>query len=350
LLGLYGAPPPPPGDIKASIPTIIGAPPVVVNAAAKDDGFTPISRTMGFKTTPLYLVAAMTTVLLTTSHANKGGYNSFESSDKEDSPPLLPNQTEAMTTLDEDPAYLIATIFESEHRRNLAFIQEVGKVNRLSRRVETLMESTWLVAETMTTNTAAFTARMDGMDKNLVAIKRLLADSMASTSKLSAENAAAMKSLSAQAVTFNRQWFKQGQAAFHRVQDVENLVTDFKSASAMVTRALEESAPKTIQSVLEQSIPPTLQMVLREMIPPTLRNVFDGTFSKFTSRYESLGGSVVRKVKATLEKQQESLATDYLSVQSSLKEVLARLCTLERTDDLSPPNLPNSGGARNVTW
>jgi hypothetical protein len=58
------------------------------------------------------------------------------------------------------------------------------------------MESTRLVAETMTTNTAAFTARMDGMDKNLVAIKRLLEDSMASTSKLAAEDTAAMKLLS----------------------------------------------------------------------------------------------------------------------------------------------------------
>ncbi len=63
-----------------------------------------------------------------------------------------------------------------------------------------------------------------------------------------------------------------------------------------------------------------------------------------------MGGSVVLKVKATLEKQQESLAMDYSLVQSSLKEVLARLRTVDQMNDLSPPNHPNSGWARNVTW
>ncbi len=134
------------------------------------------------------------------------------------------------------------------------------------------------------------------------------------------------------------------------MKDVDNLVADFKSTSAMVTCPLEELVPKTIQSVLEQSIPPTLQTILGETISPMLRNVLDGTFSKFTSRYESVGGSVVREVKATLENQQESLATDYSSVQSSLKEVLACLRTLDQMDNLSPPNHPGSGGARNVTW
>jgi hypothetical protein len=47
----YMVPPPPPGDIEASMPTIIGATPVAVDAAADNEGFTPVSRTMGFKTT-----------------------------------------------------------------------------------------------------------------------------------------------------------------------------------------------------------------------------------------------------------------------------------------------------------
>ena len=132
MLGLYGAPPPPPGDIKASIPTIIGATPAAVNAAADDEGFTPISRTMGIKTTPLHLATATTMALSTTLQANKGGYNSFKSSEEEDSPPLLLDQPEATTTLNEDPADLIAAISESEHQRNLAFIQEVGKVDQIS--------------------------------------------------------------------------------------------------------------------------------------------------------------------------------------------------------------------------
>jgi hypothetical protein len=77
------------------------------------------------------------------------------------------------------------------------------------------MESTRLVLESMSTNTAAFTARLDGMDDNFAAIKRLLEELMASFAKLAEENATAMKSLSAQAVLFNNQRFKQGQAAFH---------------------------------------------------------------------------------------------------------------------------------------
>jgi hypothetical protein len=84
-------PPPPPGDIEASVPTIIGAAPAAVDAAANNEGFTPVSKTMGFKTTPLCLVMATTTAPLTTSHANKEGYNFSESSEEEDSPPLLPN-------------------------------------------------------------------------------------------------------------------------------------------------------------------------------------------------------------------------------------------------------------------
>jgi hypothetical protein len=72
--------------------------------------------------------------------------------------------------------------------------------------------------------------------------------------------------------------FWQGQAAFHRVQDVENLVADFKSASATVTRALEDLVPTTLQSVLEQTIPPTLQTILDDTISPTLQNVLNGTF------------------------------------------------------------------------
>ncbi len=46
------------------------------------------------------------------------------------------------------------------------------------------METTRLVVETMNTNTVAFNARMDKMDTSLVAIKGLLEESMASSSKL----------------------------------------------------------------------------------------------------------------------------------------------------------------------
>jgi hypothetical protein len=59
---------------------------------------------------------------------------------------------------------------------------------------------------------------------------------------------------------------------------------------------------------------------------------------------------VVRKVKATLEIQQESLVTDYSLVQSSLQEALACLHALDQMIDSSPPNHPGSGGARNPTW
>jgi hypothetical protein len=245
---------------------------------------------------------------LTVLHGCNESYDFSESSDKEDSPPLLPNQPTVTTMHDEDPAKLIAAITNSKHRHNLAFIENIGKVDQISCRAKTLMESTRLVAESMSTNTAAFMARLDGMDNNLAAIKCLLEELMASSAKLAEENATAMKSLLAQAVLFNKQQFKQGQAAFHRVQDVENLVTDFKLASATVTHALEESVPKTLQSVIEQNTPPTLQTILGEMISPTLRNVLEGTFTKFTLRYESVGGAVIREVQATLELQWESHA------------------------------------------
>jgi hypothetical protein len=187
---------------------------------------------------------------------------------------------------------------------------------------------------------------MDGMGANLAAIKQLLEESMASSTKLAVENATAMKLLSTQVVLFNKQRFKQGQAAFHRVQDVENLVTDFKSASATVTRALEESLPKTIQSVLEQNITPTLETILGETISPTLRNVLEGTFTNFTLFYESVGGAVIREVKATLELQRESLAMEYALVQWGIHKVLTSLRTLDSTDKPSPPNNSDSGGTR----
>ncbi len=114
------------------MPTIIGAAPAAVNAADNNEGFTPISRTMGFKNTPLRLVTATTTVPLTTSHADKEGYNFSKSSEEEDSPPLLPYRPAVTMMHDKDPSVLIAAIANAKHRRNLAFIQEAGKVDQIS--------------------------------------------------------------------------------------------------------------------------------------------------------------------------------------------------------------------------
>ncbi len=151
--------------------------------------------------------------------------------------------------------------------------------------------------------------------------------------------------LLAQAAAFNKQRFKQGQATFHRVQDVETLVVDVKSALASFKHVLNKLVPTTIQSVLEQSIPPTLRTILGDTISPTLCNVLDGTFSEFTSRFESVGGEVIREVKATLESQQAAIATDYASVRSSLQEVLAWLGTLDKVGNSLPPDHPGYGGA-----
>jgi hypothetical protein len=159
------------------------------------------------------------------------------------------------------------------------------------------MESTRIVAETMSKNMAEFTRRMDEMDKNLAAIKRLLKQSIASSSKL-ADN---VQSLLTQAVSHNDKLHRQGQAAFHRVQDVKNLVADFKSTLTTVIHTLDESVLKSIGSAFAQTLPPTLQTVLGEMISPTLRNVLGGTFSEFTMKYESVGISVVQEMKDTLE-------------------------------------------------
>ncbi len=132
------------------------------------------------------------------------------------------------------------------------------------------------------------------------------------------------------------------------MQDVENLIVDVKSASATSTCVFDESVPTTIQSALEQSIPPTLRTILGDTIFPKLCNVLDGTFSKFTLRYDSVGGEVILEMKATLESQQVALANNYASVQSSLQEVFARLRTLDRMDNSLPPDHPGSGGARDL--
>jgi hypothetical protein len=99
-----------------------------------------------------------------------------------------------------------------------------------------------------------------------------------------------------------------------------------------------------------QTLPPTLQTVLGETIPHTLQDVLDGTFSEFTTKYDSVATTVVRKVKDTLAQHRESLATEYSLVQSSLQDVLARLQTLKRTNKTTPPNHPGPGGARHVSW
>ncbi len=198
----------------------------------------------------------------------------------------------------------------------------------------------------MSKNTAEFTKRMDEMDKNLAAIKHLLKQSIVSSSKLADD----VQSLSTQAVSHNDKLHQQGQAAFHRVQDVENLVADFKSTSTTVIHALDESVPMSIGLAIVQTLPPTLQTALGETISPTLRNVLDCTFSEFTMKYESVGISVVREVKDTLEQHRESLATDYSLVHSGLQDVLACLRTLEKTNDTTPPDHPGSGGARHFSW
>jgi predicted nucleic acid-binding Zn-ribbon protein len=125
------------------------------------------------------------------------------------------------------------------------------------------MESTRIIAESLSNNTAEFTRRMDGMDENLAAIKHLLEQSNASSSKLANE----VQSLSTQAVSHHDKLHRQGQAAFHRVQEVENLVADFKSTSATIIDALDKSVPKYIKSAIMQTLPPTLQTVLGETIP-----------------------------------------------------------------------------------
>jgi hypothetical protein len=235
-------PPPIPGNIETSLQTIIGAAPMAVDAAADDDGFSPVSQSTGLKTTPFHLATATTPTVLTTAHAAKGGYKSSESFEEEDSPPLLPDRPAMMTTLNEDPVAFIAAIEVSEYQRNLAFLTEASKIKKIGRRASQLLESSRLLMKSMTTNTAAFTARLDGTDEHLAAIKCLLEESMVSSSKL-ADN---VQMLSTQAVNFNNQWHRQGQTAFHRVQDVKKLVADFKSALSMVTHALEELVPQTI--------------------------------------------------------------------------------------------------------
>jgi hypothetical protein len=68
-------PPPPPGDIKASMPPIIDVAPEAVATAANNDGFTPVSQTRGFKTVPLHLATATTMAPLTVLHGCNESYD-----------------------------------------------------------------------------------------------------------------------------------------------------------------------------------------------------------------------------------------------------------------------------------
>jgi hypothetical protein len=233
-------PTPTPGTIATNLPTVMGAAHAAVEPALDDERFTPISRSAGFKTTPFHLAAATAKTASTTAHAAAGDYDSPESSDEERSQPLLSDQPETFATLNEDPVILLAAISDSEHQRNLAFIKTQRDIQKIGRCASNLMESTRIVAESLSNNTAEFTRRIDGMDKNLAAIKHLLEQSNASSSKLANE----VQSLLTQAVSHHDKLHQQGQAAFHRVQEVENLVADFKSTSATIIDALDKSVPK----------------------------------------------------------------------------------------------------------
>jgi hypothetical protein len=116
-------PTPTPGTIATNLPTVMGAAHAAVEPALNDEGFTPISRSAGFKTTPSNLTAATAMTALTTAHAAAGDYDSPESSDKERSQPLLSDGPETFATLNEDPIILLAAISNSEHQCNLAFIE-----------------------------------------------------------------------------------------------------------------------------------------------------------------------------------------------------------------------------------
>jgi hypothetical protein len=90
----------------------------------------------------------------------------------------------------------------------------------------------------------------------LAAIKCTVEESMASNSKFVADHTTDGVALSAQAVSFNDTWFKQGQAVFHKVKDMEGLVDKLKLVLQTVTTVLDASVPLALQSVLAQIIPP----------------------------------------------------------------------------------------------
>jgi hypothetical protein len=205
---------------ETSPTTTIDTASVAVDAPVDKDGFSPISRSTGFKTTPFHLATTTNPTASTTAQTALGDYDYSKSSDKEKSQPLLPDRPATITTFDKNPATLLETmskIYESEHQRNLSFLKERDDIQKIGRRMSTLMESTRMVAESMTASTKVFTAGLDEMDENLAAIKRLLEESMASLSKLAED----VQLLLVQAVLHNDQRHRQGQAAFHRVQDVK---------------------------------------------------------------------------------------------------------------------------------
>jgi hypothetical protein len=202
--------------------------------------------------------------------------------------------------------------------------------------------------EALARTSTMFGQRMDATEGDLAAIKQIVEESMASNSKFAADHTTAMAVLSAQAVSFNDVRFKQGQAAFHKVKDVEGLVDDLKLVLQTVTTVLDASVPSTLQSVLAQTIPPSLQTVLQDTISPTLCDVLNDTFSKFTSKYQSMSDNMMQQVKDMLETRNASLIAEYTTVKSSIQDVLACLSRLECSEDVGNPPCrgSNSGGAR----
>jgi hypothetical protein len=60
------------GIIETGLPTVFSAAHAAVETAIDDDGFSSISQSTGFKTTPFHLATATTTTALTTAHAAQG--------------------------------------------------------------------------------------------------------------------------------------------------------------------------------------------------------------------------------------------------------------------------------------
>ncbi len=163
-------------------------PPIIatIDDMADDDGFVVAFQTKGLRTTPCHLASVTIAAITTTLPVKEAAYNFLESSEEEVSqhlltPPAVPRPQY------EDLATLLTAISESKHRHNLAINLNITQMDKINQNVLELISSTRVLAEASARTSTMFGQCMDAMEGDLVAIERIVEESMASNSKFAAD-------------------------------------------------------------------------------------------------------------------------------------------------------------------
>jgi hypothetical protein len=122
-------PPPPLRDtINIGVPPPIDA---TMDDIADDDGFVVALQTKGLRATPCHLASVTVAAITATSPVKEAAYKFSESSEQEDSQPLLTPPAVPRPQY-EDLATLLTAISESEHRCNLAINSNITQMDKIN--------------------------------------------------------------------------------------------------------------------------------------------------------------------------------------------------------------------------